>query len=65
MLYAVFYIFTLTDMCCYCLLALLQRNQAASSAEAATVNTKLLVLNPDIYSLWNYRRTLLEAKLAE
>lgn len=44
-------------------LALKHRAALSSEADASKLNTELLALNPDLYSLWSYRRELLLKKL--
>lgn len=44
-------------------LALKHRASLSSEADASKLNTELLALNPDLYSLWSYRRELLLKKL--
>jgi geranylgeranyl transferase type-2 subunit alpha len=46
-------------------LALKHRNAGAKDAEAVKLNSELLALNPDISTLWNYRREVLLARLEQ
>mmetsp|Transcript_17259 Transcript_17259/g.60628 ORF Transcript_17259/g.60628 Transcript_17259/m.60628 type:complete len:349 (+) Transcript_17259:80-1126(+) len=49
------------------LLAMARKQMAAGdmSVDALKVNGKMLVTNPDVYDLWNYRRRVLQAATAE
>lgn len=44
-------------------LALKHRASLSSEADASKLNSELLALHPDLYSLWSYRRELLLKKL--